>query len=197
MKIREYMPSLYENNAEMNALLYSEELEFENNVKPNVDNVFNDNFVVKATTNGLENFEKILSITANPSTESITFRRERIINRLMSNIPFTERFLQSQLDTIIGKNTNADFTPDNSNNQYWYYEINYNNYTLDIYITIPGRGWLNELYNMLSEIIPCNILYTVNVYAASWGQVNEHFTSWDDLTSMTWQDVKDALWINN
>lgn len=185
MKIREYLPQLYDDNTEMQALAYSEELEFENTLKPSINNSFKDNFIKVATINGIEKYEKIFGIIADPSTESIEFRRQRVLSKLLSQIPFTERFLQAQLDIIIGPNQ-------------WTYNIDYNNYTLDIYITVPGRSWLNTLKEFCDAIIPCNIITNINIFAAAWQQVKETFTDWQDVkdTCSTWQDVLDAEWLS-
>lgn len=184
MRIREYLPELYDDNEEMQALAYSEELEFENNLKNSITNSFNDNFIKIATINGIEKYEKIFGIVADPSTESISFRRQRVLSKLLNQIPFTERYLQAQLDIIIGPNQ-------------WTYTMDYDNYTLNIFITVPGRSWLTELYNFIDRIIPCNLVTNVNIFAASWQQVKESFTNWQNVKDVcgTWQDVIDAEWL--
>ncbi len=136
---------------------------------------------------GLDKYESILGIVSDTETETIEFRRERIQSKLISQTPFSEAFLTTQLNMIIGENQ-------------WYYNLNYNNYTLDIYITTQGRSWLKELYNLLESIVPCNIVWNVYIYAANWETVNRHFRSWYELREFvggngTWQDVEDGEWI--
>ena len=183
MKASNYIPELYKSNLEMNVTVGAYEDELENNLKPSVDNKFKDEFILVATENGIEKYEKIFKIQPDPYTEDIEFRRSRILNRLISKIPFTERFLQSQLDRIVGVGN-------------WEYDIDYNDYTLDIDITTPGRAWLRELNELLTRVIPCNIEWTINVFAASWQAVKENFETWDDLTDKTWQEVLDGEWLS-
>jgi len=186
VKVSDYVPNLYKNNLEMFNIINSEEQEFELNLKPDIDNSFNNTFISKANEKGIEQYEQIFNIKADPNTETIDFRRQRILSRLISNIPFTERYMVNVLNSILGEGT-------------WNYEINYNDYTLTINSNIPGRGWLTELYQFLKRTIPCNIQYEIIIYAATWQLVTDNYDTWEDIydSSMTWQQVMDAEWINN
>ena len=185
MLIKKYLPQLYDNNEDMLAIANSEEVEFETNLKPAITNSFKDEFVKIATENGIERFEKLFGIIADPETETLNFRRERLFVRLISQLPFTEKYLQQQLNAIIGEGQ-------------WSYDLEYNDYTLDIWITVPGRAWLNELYDFLDRTIPCNIDWhgnRIHIYQASWQQVKEGFSTWNDLSSYTWEEIKFAEWM--
>lgn len=186
MKLHNYLPQIYDNNLEMQAIIDVEEQEFEDNLKPNIDNAFQDTFIVTATEEGVERYEEIFSIVPDVNTEDLAFRKERILNRLVSQIPFTEEYLQQKLDVIIGLGQ-------------WNYDIDYGDYTLDIYITTPGRSWLNELIYLCESIIPCNIDWEIHIYAATWQAVKEHFTTWQAVMDRcsTWQDVMDGEWLND
>ena len=199
MKLKSYQPQIYEDNAEMTAIALSEDTEFDSGINVEVKNAFHDNFILNATEQGVENYEALLNIIPDKTTETIEFRKERVLNRLVSHIPFTEKYLQQKLNIIIGANTNADFTPSNPNNTYWYYIIDYNNYTLDIYITQPGRAWLAELYLFCEKVIPCNIVWTIHTFAATWSAVKEHYDTWQEVKddNSTWQDVLDGEWTQN
>lgn len=181
MKVSNYVPDLYKNNLEMNNLINSEEIEFETNLKPNIDNAFKDTFAVVATEKGIENFEELFDIKPNDD-DALTLRRQRVLNRLIRQIPFTETFMKNKLNEILGVGN-------------WTYTIDYNTYKLTINSIIPGRTWYIELVNFLDVIIPCNIDYEVIVYSASWDLVRNNFATWNDLTNMTWQQVMDAEWL--
>lgn len=184
MKVSDLIPNLYKNNLEMNNIIYSEENEFENNLKSKIDITFNNTFISKANEKGISNFENMLNIKPNISTETIEFRRERVISRLVSQIPYTERFLINKLNSMLGKGN-------------WNYKIDYNNYTLTIESLIPGRAWYLELLEFLKSIIPCNIDWQVIIYSASWNIVKDHFSKWNDLSSMTWEEVMNGEWLIN
>ena len=91
MKLSDLMPDLYNNNLEMSNIIYTEENELENNIKTDIDNAFIDNFANKATENGISNFEKMLNIKPNLDVEDLEFRRQRVLSRLISSIPYTEK----------------------------------------------------------------------------------------------------------
>lgn len=183
MKVNKLLPNLYNNNIEMKAIVNAENIEFEEVFEAQIQNNFKNTFIATANLDGIERFEKLLNIDANPETEDIEFRRQRLFNRLNTNPLFTERYLQEKLNEIIGENI-------------WYYEIEYNDYTLDIYITRPGKAWLEELTKLLEKIMPCNIEWTIHIYAITWQAVKDNTTTWNDLIEMTWQEVMEGEWID-
>lgn len=184
MKVSDYLPDLYEKNKEMQNIINSEEQEFENGLKLGIENSFKDTFANTATETGLEKFEKLLNIQVDKDEDTIDFRRERIISRLISSIPFTETYLVNQLNNFLGEGN-------------WTYTIDYNNYSLVINSLQPGSAWYKELLDFLDRTIPCNMSWTINIYSATWAQVYENYNTWQDLynTSMTWEDVMNGDWL--
>lgn len=185
MKVSDYIPKLYNKNLEMTNIINSEEEEFENNLKPNIDNSFRDTFPVIATEKGIENYEKIFSILPDKETESLEERRQRIIYRLNSHIPYTLEALIIQLDDILGHDN---------------YTIDYdfeNALTLEVTSLIPGRLWYTELIQVLDQMVPCNIDWSVEIYSATWQLVMDNYSTWQDIydTDMTWQELMDAEWL--
>lgn len=126
MQVSDYLPKLYNNNKEMQNLVSTEEYEFENNLKLNIENSFKDTFALKATETGISNFEKILGIRSDETTETLEFRRRRILSRLISSIPFTETFLKNRLDSMLGEGN-------------WEYTLSYSTYTLTINSIQPRK----------------------------------------------------------
>lgn len=126
MQVSDYLPKFYENNREMQNLVDSEEYEFEHNLKLDIDNSFKDTFALAATETGINNFEKMLGIRSDETTETSEFRRRRILSRLISSIPFTETFLKNRLDSMLGEGN-------------WEYTISYSTYTLTINSIQPRK----------------------------------------------------------
>ena len=184
MQIDKFVPYIYDKNTEIKALISAEKKEFQQVFEAKIQTDFKNTFIATADLAGIERFELMLGIQADPTTEDIEFRRQRLWNRLNSNPLYTERFLQGKLDEIIGKDI-------------WYYEINYNNYTLDIYITRPGKQWLNELRVFLTKIMPCNIVWTIHIYNLTWQAVFDNIDTWQDIydLNITWQEVMEGEWI--
>ena len=126
MKISDYLPNLYLKNREMQNIINSEEVELENKLKPDIENSFKDTFAITATEKGIEKFEKMLGMEVDKDEDTITFRRARIISRLVSSIPFTETYFINRMNEMLGKDN-------------WNYELDYNTYTLTINSTKPRK----------------------------------------------------------
>ena len=103
MKVSDYVPQLYKNNIEMINIINSEEKEFENHIKLDIDNAFNDNFIKTATKNGIEKYEIMLNIPINDSLD-IEDRRNQVIIKLLATPPYTYNRLLEILDMYCGKN---------------------------------------------------------------------------------------------
>lgn len=185
MKISDYLPDIYVNNREMSNIINSEENELENGLKLDIENSFKDTFAKVATEVGISKFEKILNIESDTTTETLDFRRKRVLNRLISQAPFTETYFINRMNEMLGEGN-------------WNYTLNYNTYTLTINSMKPGNAWYREVLDFLDKTIPCNISYEVIIFAASWEQVYENFNTWQDVydSNMTWQEVMDGEWTN-
>lgn len=107
---------------------------------------FQNTFVLTADLSGIQLFESMLSIVANPSTEDLEFRRQRVLNRLTTSPPFTMRFLKQKLDAIIGQGK-------------WQVTMDYDNYTLYVEASALNQNWYSELEFTINQIKPCNIVF--------------------------------------
>lgn len=182
MKVSDYLPNLYKNNVEMNNIIYSEENEFENGIKANIEKEFLNTFPNKTNSDGIERFEKILNIKSNKYSETEEFRRKRIISRLVSSIPFTERFMVAQLNEMLGEGN-------------WNYTIDYNSYKLTINSLTPGKEWLVEVISFLERTVPVNIAWEIKTFSASWSAVENTYKSWDDVDELTWEQLLAGEWL--
>ena len=91
-------------------------------------------------------WEKIFRIVPNPLTETLQFRRDRILNRLSMHPPFTLTFLYQRLDALFG--------PGN-----WEVEVDYPNYTLYIEADADDQQYFSEMSVTMDLIKPCHIVY--------------------------------------
>ena len=91
-------------------------------------------------------WEKIFRIVPNPLTETLQFRRDRILNRLSMHPPFTLSFLCQRLDALFG--------PGN-----WEVEVDYPNYTLYIEADVDDQQYFSEMSVTMDLIKPCHIVY--------------------------------------
>ena len=91
-------------------------------------------------------WEAIFCIVANPATESLDFRRDRVLNRLSMRPPFTLTYLYQRLDALFG--------PGN-----WEVEMDYPNYTLYIEAAVEDQQYFSELSVTMDIVKPCHIVY--------------------------------------
>ena len=175
------MNRIYTDNIDMAAILDAVQPEFSAGYT-RLAASFADTFAKTATPAGILRWEHVLGISADPATEPLEFRRGRILNRLASNAPFTERALHGIMDNIMGVDG-------------WSYALDYRNYRLDITSLLPGRNWLREMEDTLGKIIPANLEFQLHIYYASWESVHEDFSSWGEIydSGRTWLDIMEGI----
>ena len=91
-------------------------------------------------------WESIFRIVATPATESLEFRRDRVLNRLSMRPPFTLTYLYQRLDALFG--------PGN-----WEVEMDYPNATLYIEAAVEDQQYFSELSATMDIVKPCHIVY--------------------------------------
>lgn len=130
---------------------------------------FSRQFVVTADEKGVEQYEKILGIMPT-ATDSLEFRKRRVIIRLSTTPPYTLNYLKQQLTTIFGAgNFNA-----------W---VDYGKRELYVDSFINNISLFFELETFIAKVKPANMIYIyrslvlpkVGVssrYLAGWGKWN-------------------------
>lgn len=141
-----FVPHIYKDVEEMDAIIDSEQRQLFS-AQTEASQAFANTFVLTANYEGIEMFEMMLGIIADPTTESMEFRRQRVLNRITLAPPFTFRFLKKRLDDIIGKGA-------------WNAHVDFNNYTLYVESSALNQNWYQELEFIINQIKPCNIIFT-------------------------------------
>lgn len=109
------------------------------------EKIFLNQFVLTADADGLAMFENLYNIISEP-TDTLEFRRERILLCIQLQPPFTLRYLKQQLDKIIGA---GKYTVD----------IDYNNYTLTVNSAAENQSYAQEVAVVIGKIKPANIVF--------------------------------------
>lgn len=118
-------------------------------------NAVADNFFFQTMDEGaVSTWEKIFGIVPNPQTETLDFRRQRVLNRVSMQPPFTLGFLYQKLDQIIGKGK---------------YEIHvdYPNYTLYILSSAENQSYATEVSYTVGRIKPAHIVFINQPFVAN------------------------------
>lgn len=116
------------------------------NAEAEKTNLEDNQFVLTANEYGIEQYESMLDIIPNPETESLQFRRDRIINRLSMTPPFTFRFLKKKLDGIIGVGR-------------WNAYLDFSTYTLYVESSASNQVWFEEIIITMNNLKPANIVF--------------------------------------
>ena len=140
-----FVPHIYKDVTEMDAIIDAEQIQL-SSAQTEASQAFANTFVLTANYEGIEMFEMMLGIIADPTTESLEFRRQRVLNRITLAPPFTFRFLKKKLDDIIGKGA-------------WNAYVDFNNYTLYVESFVVEQQWFNELRITINRIKPCNLVF--------------------------------------
>lgn len=139
------MPGTYLKVVEMETLLEAED--FLNATLESETTSFRDNqYASTANEAGIVAYETMLNIKPDPATESLSFRRARIVNRLSMAVPFSYRFLEERLNEIIGVGM-------------WDMFLNYNTCTLTIESSAENQQWYHEILVTIDAVKPANIVF--------------------------------------
>lgn len=134
-------------------------------------NAVADNFFFQTMDEGaVSMWEKIFGIVPNPQTETLDFRRERVLNRVSMQPPFTLGFLYQKLDQIIGKGK---------------YEIHvdYPNYTLYILSSAENQSYATEVSYTVGRIKPAHIVFINQPFVGNQIALGETVA----LSALVWQ----------
>ena len=144
--LAQYLPYWFREIADFQAIMAAEESQW-SGLETAVGGVYNNFFFQTMDAQTVTAWEQVIGILASPSTESLDFRRARLINRLSTRPPFTLQFLYDKLDELIGPGK-------------WSCEIDYPNYAIIIGASAQDVNWQGEIMVTLNTIKPCHMIFT-------------------------------------
>lgn len=158
--ITSYWPEYYQNVRDFVELAAMEDAELQLIVDA-IAQLLDDQFVLTSSLSAIKRREKMLNIQADPSTETLDFRRKRIINRYSTKPPFTIRYLQERLDYLVGAGRAA-------------VNIDVQNFILTITAAIDEAAIFREVEWTIKTTIPANIVYRQQTAVADVIAFEEH-----------------------
>ena len=176
--LRSLYPAIYNDVRETGILADAGDVQF-NQWFMEMDDARRNQFVLTADVRGIELFERIYEIKADPATEGLEFRRDRILNRMQMRIPFTFRFLLRRLDELIGKDKYRAWLGKGQ----WNYKLGSwalgrepfraPEYTLFIETVTENINWYHEVQIFVNRIKPANIVYILSPLVAGGMEISE------------------------
>lgn len=175
-RILPYLPDYYGEVLDFIQLARTEDLELDQ-LEGAVEQLFADQFVETAGLQAIKRRERMLGIQADPAVETLEFRKQRILNRYRTKPPFTVRWLQEQLDRLVGPGmTIVSVDPDR--------------FMLYVTTSIENANVFKEVQYTLQTVKPANMVYQQNTALHDQIGLEEQVAS----RSVTWNYKLDGSW---
>lgn len=146
--ITEYWPSFYEGIKDFIELAQTEDAELQLS-RQAIDQLFDDQFVMTSGNDAIKRREKMLGIQADPTRETLDFRRKRIINRYSTKPPFTIRYLQELMDRLVGPGMTI-------------VSVDVQQFILTVTANIENANVFKEVIRTVETVKPTNLTYQQN-----------------------------------
>lgn len=147
------LPPWYREILDYQQICQTEEAQFvalANEINGVADNFFFQTMDISAVSQ----WEQIFGITPNLDTDTLEFRRARVLNRISTRPPFTLGFLYQKLDELIGPGE-------------WTVTVDYPNYTLYIESSAENQLYATEVAYTINRIKPAHVVYVNTPYTRS------------------------------
>ena len=140
-----FLPEFVQEYREIKHIINSEQPEIQK-LEDETEIIKNNQFILSCDIDGIARFENLLGITPKPD-DTLDARKSRVITRWNDSIPYTYKGLKEKLNVMCGEG-NYLLIP------------SFNEYGLEIVVSLPLSGQADELDYMLSYMIPANIVVT-------------------------------------
>jgi len=172
--LENYVPTILRDVREIQELVKSEDYLFDILVSV-VNTEYARMFIQTSDEIGVERFERVLEITADPSIETLEFRKERLLTRCNSTLPYTTIWLRMYLNAVLGEYN-------------YQLDIDYLNSVIKLYGYLLNYSWAREASIIIRDIKPCNMIF-INIPTIIENLGIQYW--WDDNTwnSDIWDDT--------
>lgn len=172
----EYLPLFVARYGEISDALRAENPEF-NDINVKIGEILDNEFIETADGSGIARFEKMLGITPYAS-DTLDDRRFRVLSKFNESTPYTLRSLDNMLKNICGENG-------------YILELIADEYTVKVQIALKVKKQMEIVGEMLERILPCNMLYSVEMLFNTWQLVKNY--AWGELKAHSWRNVKEEV----
>lgn len=171
-----HLPEYYGRIEDFKELAETETIEL-NLMGDAINQLFDDQFVETSGLQAIKQREQMLDIKADPTTETLDFRRRRILNRYQTKPPFTIRYLQQQLDMLVGPGMTI-------------VSVDYENRVLTVTANIDNASVFREVLHTIETIKPANMVYQQNTALEGRIELESHI----GMKEMFWNYKLDGTW---
>lgn len=140
-----HLPPFMREYIEMQEIMKAEQPDIQV-LEDETEKIKNNQFILTCDEVGISRYEKMLNIVPN-ANDTLDARISRVLTRWNDSLPYTLRSLDYKLKNMCGEG-NYQILP------------NFNDYELELIVNLPLSGQVSELDNLLSYMIPANIVVT-------------------------------------
>lgn len=170
------LPKTYHQIKEFVELMNAEQLAFEK-LEAAFNKVLDNQYVATSDVSSVKRLEAILNIQADPTKESLSFRRKRILNRYLIKPPFTIRYLQQRLDFLVGKGRTL-------------VELEPIEFIIRVKTNVDNAILFKELERTVRTTIPANLVYQQQTTVHDKIELKERIVR----KEVTWNYKLDGTW---
>lgn len=176
-KILNHLPEYYRVIEDFGELDNTETIELDL-LQRAVDQLFDDQFVMTAGLQAIKRREQMLGIHSAPQIETLDFRRRRLLNRYRTRPPFTIRYLQQQLDLVVGAGLTIVVVDPLS-------------FVLTVTTDIENASVFSEALRTINTVKPANLVYQqqtpLQIGVALKERINFRRMNWNYRLNGSWK----------
>lgn len=175
MNLLKYLPPYLQEYRELIYIMTAENPEIDD-VRASINLILSNQFINTLTEYGCGKWETFLNIDPYPE-DTLKIRRFRIMSRLLSDVPYTERKLRRFLNDTCGE-------------QYYMLNMYYADYGIQIWINVESMQEQQVVIDRVRQMIPANLNLDVQIYFRTHGWLNENKLTHGTMRSYTHKGVR-------
>lgn len=172
----DYLPPFVQEYQEIKKIMEVEQPEIDN-LWVSCQNTLDDQFVMAATENGVNRWEKIMGITPK-GTDTLDERKFRILTKMNQELPYTLTKLKESLTTLCGE---GNFSID----------LQTANYHVEVKLALTNKNNYTDILDLLNKMLPANLTQKVQIMYNNQTLIGQFKHA--ELTSYTHEQLRNEV----
>lgn len=148
-RLLSHLPAYYENIKDFRELSKTVTKSL-NDIDKRLLQLRNDQYIISSSKEAIKRREKDFSILADEKTETLEFRKKRLLTRMKSNPPYVLEYLKNMLDSLLGEKKHSIV-------------IDKLLFEMEVLVNVDSASFYLEVEKMLEQIVPLNVQLTTAV----------------------------------
>lgn len=139
--------------------------------------VRDEQFALTADEDGISRYEKICSVTKNPS-DSLDERRFNVLVKMAESAPYTMKTLKDKLALLCGENG-------------YKLERDCGEKKISIKVELANKKKLIAVRKLFERALPVNMIYVIDLLYNRWLDFENH--TWEDVSGKSWFEMREEV----